>query len=140
MKKHLLIPLLAFFFIMFFNVAKATHLMGADLQYECIAPGKYKIRLQLYRDCKGVDIGTVQSINYQSAQCGVNSNLTLQQVSVTDITPVCNQGTSTACGGNGQYGVEKHVYEGILNLPPGCGTDWVLSWTSCCRNNAITNL
>lgn len=115
--------------------------MGADISYECIAPGQYKITLQLYRDCKGVDIGTSQVIAYQSTQCGVTSSLTLTQVSVSDITPVCQQNSNqTACAGGNLYGVEKHVYEGILNLPPGCGTDWVLGWGVCCRNNAITNL
>lgn len=115
--------------------------MGADISYECIAPGQYKIRLQLYRDCKGVDIGTVQSIAYSSAQCGVTSSLSLNQTSVSDITPVCQQNQNqTSCAGGNLYGVEKHVYEGILNLPPGCGTDWVLGWGNCCRNYAITNL
>ncbi len=140
MKRFLLYTVFLSSLFFSFEEAQATHLMGADIQYECIAPGQYRIRLQLYRDCKGVSIGTSASVNYQSTQCGVNSNITLTQISVTDITPVCQQGSNTACGGSGQYGVEKHVYEGILNLPPGCGTDWVLSWNSCCRNNAITNL
>lgn len=131
---------IAFIFLLL-QKTQATHLMGADISYECIAPGQYKIRLQLYRDCKGVAIGTSQILSYSSAQCGVNSTITLQVVSVTDITPVCQQNQSqTACAGGTLYGVEKHIYEGTLNLPPGCGSDWILSWGTCCRNYAITNL
>lgn len=141
MKK--LLPLLVTFISLLININEthATHLMGADISYECISPGQYRIKLQLYRDCKGVSIGTAQTLAYSSAQCGVTSTITLQVVSVTDITPVCQQNQSnTACAGGTLYGVEKHVYEGILNLPPGCGTDWVLGWGTCCRNYAITNL
>ena len=114
--------------------------MGADISYECMGPGQYKIRLTLFRDCNGIDIGTQQSVAYGSTQCGVNTSITVNEVSVSDITPVCQQSGTTACGGSGQYGVEKHIYEGILNLPAGCGTDWILGWGTCCRNNAITNL
>jgi hypothetical protein len=141
--KNLFTPfILVFLFtVLLFDDAKATHLMGADISYECLAPGQYRIRLQLYRDCKGVDIGTSQVVAYTSAQCGVTSSITLTETSVTDITPVCQQNqNNTACAGGTLYGVEKHVYEGILNLPPGCGTDWVIGWGTCCRNYAITNL
>jgi gliding motility-associated-like protein len=141
MKKLLPLVVTVLSLLCFIQETKATHLMGADISYECIAPGKYKIRLQLYRDCKGVDIGTTQVLAYSSAQCGVNATITLQQISESDITPVCQQNQSqTACAGGQLYGVEKHVYEGTLNLPPGCGTDWILSWGTCCRNYAITNL
>src|SRR5687767_853104 len=120
--------------------AAATHLMGADISYECQGPSQYLVRLTLYRDCAGISIGTSQTVAYSSAQCGVTSSITVSVVSVSDITPVCPQQPNTLCGGSAQYGVEKHIYEGVINLPPGCGTDWILAWGTCCRNNAITNL
>ena len=141
MKRILLSVVLVLGFLFgFIQDASATHLMGADISYECISPGQYRVHLTLFRDCNGIDIGTTQTVNYSSSQCGVNSSITVTQVSQSDITPVCQQNGSTACGGSGQYGVEKHVYEGILNLPAGCGTDWILDWAVCCRNYAITNL
>ncbi len=116
----------------------ASHYTGFDLTYTCTGANKYLVTLNVYRDCNGVSVGTVQPINYSSASCGVSASLTLNRVSVTDITPLCPSQTS-ACGGSGPIGVEHHIFQGTLTLPPGC-SDWVLSSSSCCRNAAITNL
>ncbi len=116
----------------------ATHYTGFDLTYTCTGPNTYLVTLNVYRDCNGVSVGSSQVINYSSASCGVSASLSLSVQSVTDITPLCPSQTS-ACGGSGSIGVEHHIFQGTLTLPPGCN-DWVLSSSSCCRNNAITNL
>lgn len=141
--KRLLLPfaLCVMAVFSFLGEVKATHIMGVDLAYECISPGQYRLKLQLFRDCHGIDPGNTQDVAFSSVQCGVTSNVTLTQSGPPeDITPVCPQQTSTACNGAGNYGVQKYTYEGIINLPPGCGNDWVLEWTQCCRNGAITDL
>ncbi|MFN8298884.1 MAG: gliding motility-associated C-terminal domain-containing protein [Chitinophagales bacterium] len=141
--RRILLPVVLFlgFLLSAITTANATHTMGVDLTYECMAPGQYRLTLQVYRDCNGVSMDASHVISYSSAQCGVNSSITVTQVGPPeDITPVCPQNPNTACGGSGQYGVQKYTYTGILNLPPGCGNDWTLSWDYCCRNNAITNL
>ncbi|MEM7039011.1 MAG: hypothetical protein AAF570_18670, partial [Bacteroidota bacterium] len=80
------------------------------------------------------------NISYSSATCGVSSNITLSQSgSAVDITPICPS-ASSSCGGSGQFGTERYTYTGTLTLPAGCGNDWVLSWSVCCRNAAITTL
>jgi gliding motility-associated-like protein len=77
---------------------------------------------------------------YSSATCGVSGNIQLTRVGTPlDITPNCPS-VPSACGGSGSYGIQEWLYQGILNLPPGCGTDWVLGWSQCCRNNAINTL
>ncbi len=142
MRRHL--PLVIFLFTLLLaisNNVSASHTMGVDMTYECVAPGQYNITLQVYRDCNGVSMSSQHLIYFTSAQCGVNGSITVTQVGPPeDITPVCPQQTNTACGGSGQYGVEKYTFTGTLNLPPGCGNDWELSWSLCCRNAAITNL
>jgi hypothetical protein len=118
----------------------ASHVMGVDMSYECLGPGQYRVRLQAYRDCKGVDMGSAHTISVKSAQCGVTTSITLNQVGpALDVTPLCPSAQSR-CGGSGTYGIQKYVYEGILNLPIGCGSDWILSWDLCCRNAAINSL
>ncbi len=141
MKKFLLTHIfLSIAFIACFKELRATHTMGVDMTYECLGPGQYRILLQVYRDCNGIAMVSQHDVYYSSVQCGISNFITVHQVSVEDITPVCDQNPNTACGGTGQYGVEKYTFLGILTLPPGCGNDWELSWELCCRNGAITNL
>ena len=136
-----LILLFAFVFsFVFFQNAHATHLLGADLQYECIGASQYSVTLTLYRDCNGVSPSSSQSLSYSSAICGVNGSIQLaEQGSPLDITPLCASEPS-ACGGSGNYGIQEWTYSGILNLPPSCGNDWIIGWSNCCRNNAINTL
>jgi hypothetical protein len=126
-------------FLIFNNSANASHFMGFDLTYSCIGPNQYRIVLKAYRDCNGIDLSGTFSVNYRSAACGVNATITLSRTSEADITPLCPSQSSACNGGSGPVGVELHVYEGTLTLPPGC-SDWILSSSQCCRNNMITNL
>ncbi len=117
----------------------ATHAMGADLTYSCIGNNQYRIKLQFYRDCNGINAANIETITVSASGCATFT-LNLPLLSVTEITPSCPGITGTACnGGNGQFGIQKFVYEGTLNLPTAC-SNWTLGWQLCCRNNAISTL
>ena len=133
--KKILPAIIAFLFAIAAQESKATHLMGADLTYECLGSGQYRLTLKVYRDCRGVDAGSMQSVAYSSQQCAVNSSVSLQLISgfPKDITPTCPGQSSVCSNGNLPYGVQEYVYQGVVTLPPGCGNDWVFGWTSCCR-------
>ncbi len=138
--KSILQKLFLLFSIAISMQSYGSHVMGVDLSYECLAPGQYRVRLQAYRDCNGVSMGSSHTITVASAQCGVTTSITVTQVGpATDVTPLC-PGANSRCGAGGQYGIQKYIYEGILNLPIGCGTDWKLGWSLCCRNAAINSL
>jgi hypothetical protein len=119
--------------------ANATHSMGLDLTYAPTAnANEYQVTLTFYRDCNGVNAPSTPTVNW-SAVCGTGSAL-LQQISKTEITPACPGIVGTACnGGNGVYGIEEYVYQGLVTFPAGC-TDVKLSFGLCCRNGAITTL
>ncbi|MBV6406128.1 MAG: gliding motility-associated C-terminal domain-containing protein [Flavobacteriales bacterium] len=126
--------------------ARATHAMGGELSYTCVAPNQYLVTLDFYRDCNGVAAPTNcnngLSFNVRSPQCGANFNQCFTFQSVQVITPICASETDRCLNSNGVYGVEKYTYTKLVNLSnwAGCGTDWVFSWSLCCRNNAITSL
>jgi hypothetical protein len=123
------------------STSQASHGMGANITYSCNGNGQYVVTVQFFRDCSGVSPFTSYSLSYSSASCGVNSSTTVSQLGgVVDITPVCPSQATNCGGGGGSYGVELYTYQGVMNLPPGCGNDWVLGWTECCRNSAITTL
>jgi gliding motility-associated-like protein len=135
-----LLPFLFLLFALLPNSSKASHVMGMDLTYECLGPNRYLVTLKLYRDCNGITPSSAYTLNYSSAQCGVTSSVSLAQLGQPiDITPLCPS-IQSQCNGSNQYGVQKYTYQGILNLPAGCGSDWLLTVTECCRNAAITSL
>ena len=118
----------------------ASHSAGGEITYTCLGFNQYQVTLKFYRDCSGIAAGANQTINYSSASCGVSGSIQVIQVGLPiDITPTCSSVQSTCSGGSVQ-GVEQYTYQGILNLPPGCGNDWILSWEVCCRNTIINTL
>ena len=119
MKKYILV-LLIFFFV---SESKATHLMGGEITWECIKTGpksgQYVFQMKLYRDCQGVALGG--STEYLTVHNSTISSITLNRVSVTDLSPTCNTidgpNTEFTCGtsntgfsGNGNGAVEEHIY------------------------------
>lgn len=127
------------FLFSFISISHASHVAGGEITYNCVGPNQYQVTLVLYRDCNGITLSNTEVINYRSTTCGVNSSLSLALQTTVDITPLCPTAQSACNGGSGTFGVERIVYTGILNLPPGC-TDWILSYQMCCRNNSITNV
>jgi hypothetical protein len=117
--------------------AEASHVMGSDLTYTCIGPNQYQITLRVFRDCGGISMPSAFSINYTG--CGNNGNVNVNIVSTSDITPLCPSQTSACSGGSSPIGVEQYIYQGTVTLPSGCNS-WTLSTSTCCRNDAITNL
>src|SRR5688572_16364548 len=111
MKKIYKIVCLTFFAILCIaGDVRASHMMGSDVSYECISPGKYKITLKAYRDCRGIPISGSPlanvfcgSTSYPLAGAGGG----LSRTSIRDITPICTNSTNP-CGppnsGNQQEG------------------------------------
>ena len=123
--------------------AHATHYTGGNISYECLGNNQYRIKLVIYRNCDGVTMSIGELVNLSSASCGVNlpnielSRDTFYELHVPQFC-ITNLGQSSCNGGN-LPGYEVHEYCGIVTLPQVC-SDWIVSWSSCCRNNAITNL
>jgi hypothetical protein len=124
--------------------AKASHIMGGDITYNCIGPNTFAFTVQLYQDCNGINLPGSIPLTITSASCGLTLNIDLELVpdgSVV-VTPLC-PGQLDACNSPaGTYGIQQYTYTHIppsqgqglssppVVLPAGC-TDWVVSWTSC---------
>lgn len=119
----------------------ASHAMGADITYTCLGGNTYEIKLTFYRDCNGISAPASPSINISALSCGQQStNLTLtQQGPGVEVSPLCPaQLPNSTCNGGSLQGVEQYFYTGTFTLPINC-TDWLFSYSVCCRNAAITN-
>ncbi len=124
-------------FIQTSNEAFASHAQSADITYRCLGGNQYEISLSFYRDCAGVAAPGTVTINLASASCAQNYNLTLNQIPGTglDVSPICTM-FNTQCSGGTYPGVQEYIYRGITALPASC-TDWVFSFSLCCRNATI---
>lgn len=120
--------------------AYASHAQGGDLTYTCLGGNQYRLRLAFYRDCSGTNAPASVNIDISSATCNQNLSVTLLPINGTgqDVTPICPSMT-TVCNGGNNPGVQEWIYEGNVTLPQAC-TDWVFSFTLCCRNAAINTI
>ncbi len=140
MKKFFTLLFILTTFIQFNS--QATHMMGMDISYKCVGPNQYHINLSFYRDCSGAaQAPTSATIDYVSASCGQTLTATLNQtINGVEVSPLCPaQLAQSSCNGGTLPGVQQYVYEGDITLPVACN-DWVVSYESCCRNAAITNI
>lgn len=130
---------LAFLMLGVTNESKATHIMGGDFSYVCQGNGVYAINLRLFRDCNGISLGSSAFVTLSSPTCG-NVNVTLSNLGgPIDRTPLCPTETSRCDGPGPTYGIHEYFYRGTVTLPGNCN-NWTMSWSSCCRNFAITTL
>jgi len=126
--------------------ARATHAMGGELTYECIGPNQYRVYLNFYRDCNGVaapsNCSNGRQFRVRSAQCGATLTPCFGLDGVDVVTPICLSAVDRCSSSQGQYGIQRYRYSTTINLNnwAGCGTDWIIDWDLCCRNNAITSL
>lgn len=137
MKKLLLVLAL---FLSYFGT-QATHILGGELFYEYLSGTTYKVTLILYRDCNPGTAGLPTSVSISGCPAsgsGNNVNATLNRISINNLpteyflNPCLKPPSGGAC-------IEEHVYEGNMNLPNG-EQGFLLTYNTCCRSNAITNL
>ena len=151
MKKILLLLILLFTLT---TNSEATHLMGGEITWKCIKSGsnigKYVFQVKVYRDCQGVPISTTMNLDVHNVP-GI-STLPLIWFGSNDLSPNCDtidspnspfscNGTNISYAGNGVGAVEEHIYISdtvrLIGTPDSLG--WHFTWSSCCRNSAISN-
>lgn len=149
-----LLLLVGFFLAGMANMQKAsaTHVMGADLEYNCVGKDSFEIIIKVYKDCKGVSLSPI-ALSVAGIGCSFSGSYSMTQVSCTDITPVCKKSCSkcspTNCNAYGypngsnascsfQYGIEKLVFKQLVVFKNTSCCKMRLSYSQCCRNSAIT--
>jgi gliding motility-associated-like protein len=118
---------------------RADHIIGSDITYSCSDKNDsiFNVKFSFYRDCNGCYVlgqsprcGTSENCNSSltaptslSVKCKSGGttipNLALKRTSITDITTTCKSTKSRCqqpCNGSFPYGIEKHVFEGELDL------------------------
>ncbi len=157
MKKIYLILIALFTTLLSSNLAQASHVMGADFEYQCLGKDSFYITVKVYKDCKGVNLSPIAlTITPLSAGCSWSTSASMTQVSCEDITPVCKKSCSKCdrqnCNAYGypngsnagcafQYGMEKLTFKYLLVFPSSINSKcckFRASYEQCCRNGQIT--
>lgn len=120
----------------------ASHIVGAQLYYECVNSSTYtyKITLKLYRDCLNGQAGFDDPITmfiFNGIGGALNQTIDIAKPPFTPQIQPTNWGPCVAVPP--AICVEEGVYETFIVLPPLTG-GYDLAWARCCRNYAITNL
>jgi hypothetical protein len=142
--------LLTFLILIIQNKSFASHMMGADISYQCISPGVYKIVAKVYRDCRGIPFNSPSFTMFCETNIGSSSALNYTRTAINDITPTCSSGTNPCSPTNSTSGegIEEHIFEATVdfNTNPfkamrdaGC-CRFKMQVSQCCRNGAITTI
>jgi gliding motility-associated-like protein len=135
--KRLYILLVAALLI-FLPEAKATHIVGGELNYVHLGGSQYAITLIVYRDCFGgqaaFDNPARIGIYNSSGQLVLNVAAALDSVRplLSTINSSCVTAPSNVC-------TEVGYYTEIVSLPPIAG-GYTLAYQRCCRNAVVQNI
>lgn len=121
---------------------RATHIVGAELRYECVNSNTntYRIRLRMLRDCQFGEAPFDDVISLFIFPTNDPSNYSIINIPKPASTPrVVNTGYENCVSNSAQPCVEEGIYETVTTLEPVTG-GYDLAWARCCRNSNIDNL
>lgn len=113
--------------------ANASHLAGADIQWECVGQDSFEVTLSVYRDCNGIALSKPQ-LNYS---CQPNNITELDYVDGEDISRTCcSECQSSGC--NKGYGFERHAVKWLVDFSGTQCSQVTLDYQEQARSNSIT--
>jgi len=128
------------FFIFFFTTARATHIVGGEILYQCLGNDNYQITLTVYRDCyngaPGAPFDPVASIGIFDVNWKLIKDLRINFIK-DDTLPVVLSNPCLALPPN--VCVHRSSYSVVTKLPFKAG-GYHLAYQRCCRNQLIRNI
>lgn len=124
--------------LLFFCQARATHIVGGELNYRYLGNNQYEISLTVYRDCyNGVppfddpaSLGIFDQFN--NLVTSINMSFLELDTLPHSINTPCFTAPTNIC-------YEVTTYIDTIVLPPSTG-GYQLAYQRCCRNNSILNI
>ena len=130
-----LVLLTLLFFQANFNSLKASHVVGGEINYECLGGNQYRIILRQYRDCSGINFPDPARIDVYNSSGTQLQTISIPLPPTVTLTPTppgpCTEVPSGVC-------VEAVEYITTVNLPPIPG-GYFFEFNECCRNGGIVN-
>ncbi len=140
--KRFLALIIVLFLFMWGNQTLATHIVGAELYYDCVNPqtNTYDITLKLYRDCLNGQAPFDATVTLFIFDSSTGNIFDREVVFAPNSTPQINPNDYGPCvATTPNICVQEGIYTTQLSLPPRVG-GYDIAWARCCRNQAIDNL
>ena len=134
MKKLFYIALL----LVSFSSARASHIVGGELYYDCLGNNQYRITLKLYRDCFCTNCAPFGNPEYLHI-FDANGNLYSQPSMFFPGSTQLNPPITNPCMVQPNVCVERAIYTSTVTLPPVTG-GYDIVYQRCCRNNGVANI
>ncbi|MBS1940818.1 MAG: hypothetical protein JST38_08075, partial [Bacteroidetes bacterium] len=131
---HHLRPLLVAVLLLSGIQARAAHILGGSITYDCQSGNNYIVTLDLFYDCSGV-AALAQTLHFTSA-CNT-FDIVVQPPPPQEVSQICPaQLVNSSCNGGGLQGVNWYSFQTPVTLPP-CPGGWNISWVTCCRATTV---
>lgn len=133
--------ILAFFIALFSftQQASASHIVGVEMNYECLGNNQYNIILRVYRDCENGNPNAYFDdpvpLGVFDAQSG--AYLWAESMSFSGIDDTVSNVYPDSCTGN--FCIHATTYSKIITLPF-TTSGYNIAYQRCCRSGIITNL
>lgn len=129
--------LLSVAFIGFVVIAKASHLMSAQITYKYVSTNIYDVTVKAYRDCNGIPLSN-SPLEIRDISGNIKTTTLLTLISVTDVTGILSGcSIQSRCSGTYTYGIEQHVFAGRIDLSSISSCELILAWQQSVRNGSI---
>ncbi len=124
---------------------QAAHIIGGEINYQCLGNDNYRFRMILYRDCSGngalfdgdLNAPLLATITiYRGNSATPYAIVDPGAPTITHIPPDLSNPCLVAPPG---VCVEEGIYTFTLNLPY-TGESYHIVYQRCCRNNTISNI
>lgn len=132
---------LLLFSLFFLSKTYASHIASTELRYEYTGVGNiYRIYLTTIKLCElnTQILSDSENITYSSS-CYASTSRLIPKISDDTIQVYCPNYVGSCSNATSNYfGFERKIYSDTITLPP-CN-DWIIAYSTCCRNGGILNL
>lgn len=140
MNRSLLTIFLLSLFVINPNASKATHLAGAEVNWQHVGKDSFEVTLSVYRDCTGIDLSTpTLNVGCKSGSIGSvpvkHLDTTIEDVT-SNCSNICNACSPGSCSNN--YGFEAHRYTYLVDLTNVSCCKVKFYYSDSRRSNSIT--
>lgn len=121
--------------------SEASHVIGGDIQYKYVGdssgvPNQYRIKLVIYREATGINMGATTNVTVASTSCGITQNVTVS-LAVPEFSAALYGAYDCIPQSSAVFTPMVRIYTGFVILNQQC-PDYRMFWTECCRPPGIT--